>query len=204
MLKLKRYFLTGLLLILPLFITFYILILSFKFIDGILGGFINNYLRANWGFFIPGIGIILGILIVWLTGFIATHFLGKRMLSVLENRFVGLPGVRQIYPSAKQIVGFLFSKDKAAFKQVVLAEYPSKGIWSIGFITNDSFAEANQLTAQDLVHVFIPSTPGPWSGFLVLIPRENIKHLDISVEDGIRLIISGGILKPSLDKSAGI
>lgn len=197
MLKVKRYFLTGLLLVLPLFITCYILILSFKFIDGILGGFINNYLRANWGFFIPGIGIILGILIVWVSGFIATHFLGKRVLSALESRFIGLPGVRQIYPSAKQIVGFLFSKDKAAFKQVVLAEYPCKGIWSIGFITNDSFAEANEKTAQDLVHVFIPSTPGPWSGFLVLIPRENIKHLDISVEDGIKLIISGGILKPS-------
>ena len=200
MLKLKRYFLTGLLLVLPLFITFYILVLSFKFIDGILGGFINNYFRANWGFFVPGIGIILGILIVWLTGFIATHFLGKRMLSALENRFIGLPGVRQIYPSAKQIVGFLFSKDKAAFKQVVLAEYPCKGIWSIGFITNDSFAEANQLTGKDLVHVFIPSTPGPWSGFLVLIHKADIKHLNISIEDGIKLVFSGGILKPSLDK----
>lgn len=197
MLKVKRYFLTGLLLVLPLFITGYILVLSFKLIDGILGGFINNYLRANWGFFIPGIGIILGILIVWVSGFIATHFLGKRVLSALESRFIGLPGVRQIYPSAKQIVGFLFSKDKAAFKQVVLAEYPCKGIWSIGFITNDSFAEANEKTEQDLLHVFIPSTPGPWSGFLVLIPRESIKHLDISVEDGIKLIISGGILKPS-------
>lgn len=197
MLKVKRYFLTGLLLVLPLFITCYILVLSFKLIDGILGGFINNYLRNNWGFFIPGIGIILGILIVWLTGFAATHFLGKRALSSLENCFIGLPGVRQIYPSAKQIVGFLFSKDKAAFKQVVLAEYPCKGIWSIGFITNDSFAEANKKTAQDLTHVFIPSTPSPWSGFLVLIPREDIKHLDISVEAGIRLIISGGILKPS-------
>src|SRR3989338_6906087 len=196
MLKLKRYFLTGLLLILPLFITFYILILSFKFIDGILGGFINNYLRANWGFFIPGIGIILGILIVWLTGFIATHFLGKRMLSVLENRFVGLPGVRQIYPSAKQIVGFLFSKDKAAFKQVVLAEYPSKGIWSIGFLTNEAFDEAGEKIARDLAHVFIPSTPGPWSGFLILVPRKDIKLLDMSVEGAIKLIISGGILKP--------
>ena len=197
MLKVKRYFLTGLLLVLPLFITCYILVLSFKLIDGILGGFINNYLRSNWGFFIPGIGIILGILIVWLTGFIATHLLGKRVLSSLENRFIGLPGVRQIYPSAKQIVGFLFSKEKAAFKQVVLAEYPCPGIWSIGFITNDSFAEANEKTAQDLVHVFVPSTPSPWSGFLVLIPRENIKHLDISVEDGVKLIVSGGILKPS-------
>lgn len=195
--KLRRYFLTGLVLVLPLFITFYILFLSFKFIDGILGGFINNYLRANWGFFVPGIGIFLGILIVWLAGFIATHFLGKRVMSALEASFMALPGARQIYPAAKQIVSFLFSKDKAAFKQVVLVEYPSKGIWSIGFLTNDGFAEANQKAAEELSHVFIPSTPGPWSGFLVLIPRKNIKHLDISVEDGIKLIVSGGILKPS-------
>lgn len=195
--KLRRYFFTGLILVLPLFITFYVLFLSFKFVDGILGGFINNYLRANWGFFVPGIGIFLGILIVWLAGFIATHFLGKRVLFALETRFTALPGARQIYPAAKQIVSFLFSKDKAAFKQVVLVEYPCKGIWSIGFITNDSFAEANKKTGRDLTHVFIPSTPGPWSGFLVLIPRDDVRHLDISVEDGIKLIVSGGILKPS-------
>lgn len=199
MIKLRHYFFAGLLLILPLFITLYCIFFIFKFIDGICGGFINAYLKANFGFFIPGIGIVLGILIVLLAGFFASHFLGKKMLLVLEEWFLKFPGVRQIYPSAKQIVGFLFSKDKekAAFKKVVLVEYPSQGIWSVGFITNDAFREAQEKTGEELVHVFIATTPGPWSGFLVLIPKRDIKFLDMSIEDGMKLIISGGILKPS-------
>ncbi len=199
MIKLRHYFVAGLLLILPLFITLYFIFFIFRFIDGICGGFVNAYLKANFGFFVPGIGIVLGILIVLLAGFFASHFLGKKMLGGLENWFLKFPGVRQIYPSAKQIVSFLFSKDKnkAAFKKVALVEYPSKGVWSIGFITNDAFKEAQEKTQEDLVHVFVASTPGPWSGFLVLIPRRDIKFLDMSIEDGMKLIISGGILKPS-------
>lgn len=199
MLKLRHYFITGFLLLLPLYITFYLLFIIFKLIDGIFGGLINGYLRSNFGFSIPGIGIILGILIVLLAGFVVSHFLSKRVLSSIEKWFSRLPGVRQIYPSIKQMVGFLFSKDKVAFKKVVLVEYPSKGIWSIGFLTNEGFKEAKVKTQEDLFHVFIPGTPGPWSGFFVLIPRKEVKLLDMLVEDGIKLIVSGGILKPSED-----
>lgn len=202
MLKLRHYFITGFFLLLPLYITLYLLFIIFKLADGIFGGLINSYLKNNLGFSIPGIGIILGMLIVFLVGFIASHFLSKRVLSGIERWFSGLPGVRQIYPSAKQMVGFLFSRDKAAFKKVVLAEYPSKGIWSIGFLTNEGFKEAKARTQEDLLHVFIPSTPNPWTGFFVLIPRREVKFLDMLVEDGIKLIVSGGILKPSED-SAG-
>ena len=197
MLKLRRYFITGLLVVLPLFITLYVISIIFRFVDGIFGGLINSYLKSNFGFFIPGIGFVLGGLIVLLSGFLASHFLGKKALPAIEGWFIRLPGVRQIYPSTKQIIGFLFSKDKSAFKKAVLAEYPSKGIWSIGFITNEGFQEAKEKTQEELVHVFIATTPGPWSGFLVLIPKKDIKFLDMSVEDGIKLIVSGGILKPS-------
>ena len=196
MLKLRHYFVTGLLVILPLFITVYFIFFIFKFIDGICGGFIKAYLRANFGITIPGVGIALGIIIVLLAGFFASHFLGKRVLHVSEQWFLRLPGIRQIYPPAKQIIAFLFSKDKAAFKKVVLIEYPSKGIWSLGFVTNDAFKEAQEKTQEELVHVLIATTPSPWSGFLVLVPKRDIKFLDMPIEDGIRLIISGGILKP--------
>lgn len=200
--KLRHYFIAGLLLVLPLFITLYFLFFIFKLVDGIFGGVLNSYLRAHLGFSLPGVGIVLSILIVLGAGFLASHFLGKRVWLALEEWFLRLPAIRQIYPSAKQIVGFLFSKDKAAFKKVALVEYPSKGLWSIGFITNDaSFKEAQAKTQEDLVHVFVPSTPGPWSGFLVLIPRRDIKFLDMPVEDGIKLIISGGILKPNQSNS---
>lgn len=203
MLKLRHYFITGLLLLLPLYITFYLFFVIFKFIDGIFGGLINKYLRSSLGFSIPGVGIILGILIVILAGFIASHFFSKRVLSGIEKWFSGLPGIRQIYPSTKQMVGFLFSKDKVAFKKVVLVEYPSKGIWSIGFLTNEGFKEAKVKTQEDLLHVFIPGTPGPWSGFFVLIPKREVKFLDMLVEDGIKLIVSAGILRPS-EESTGV
>ena len=196
MLKIRRYFVTGLLLVLPIFISFYVFFVVFRFVDGIFGGLINSYLKANFGFFIPGIGFILGGAIVLFSGFLATHFLGKKALPALERWFFKFPGIRQIYPSTKQIISFLFSKDKASFKKVALVEYPSKGLWSVGFITNDGFEEAQKKTGEELVHVFIATTPGPWSGFLVLVPKKDIKFLDISVEDGIKLIISGGILKP--------
>ncbi len=197
MLKLRHYFVTGLLLLLPLYITFYLLSIIFRFIDGIFGGLINGYLKTNFGFFVPGIGIILGVLIVLAAGFVTSHFLSKRVLSGIERWFSKLPGVRQIYPSTKQIIGFLFSKDKAAFQKVVLVEYPSKGIWSIGFLTNEGFKEAQEKTQEELLHILIATTPSPWSGFFVLIPKGEVKFLDMSVEDGIKLIVSGGILKPA-------
>ncbi|MBU4252426.1 MAG: DUF502 domain-containing protein, partial [Candidatus Omnitrophica bacterium] len=103
---------------------------------------------------------------------------------------------RHVYPSIKQIVGFIFSKDKDVFKKVVLVEYPSKGIWSVGFMTNEGFREAQELTGQELVHVLIGSTPSPWSGFFILVPKNAVKFLEMSAEDGVKLIVSGGILKP--------
>ena len=196
MLRIRRYFITGLLVILPAFITIYFLFIIFSFIDGIWGSIINQYLKKYLGFAIPGLGFILGIITVFIVGFIATHFLSKKISYALESLFLKFPLVRQIYPAAKQIVDFLFSKDKPAFKKAVLVEYPSKGIWSIGFITNDGFKEAQEKIGQELLHVFIGTTPGPFSGFFVLIPKAEVIFLDMSVEDGLKLIVSGGIAKP--------
>ncbi len=195
--KIKRYFVTGLIVILPIFLTLYLLFIIFRLIDGLLGGIINRYLKAMFGFSIPGLGFILITLIILATGFIVSHLLSKRLLPLIEGWFLKLPGVRQLYPAIKQIVGFIFSKEKAAFKKVVLVEYPSKGIWSIGFMTNEGFREAQEKTGQELVHVLIGSTPSPWSGFFIIVPKKEVTFLEMSVEDGIKLIVSGGILKPS-------
>ena len=195
--KLKRYFITGLLTILPIFLTLYLLFIIFKLIDNIIGGIINSYLKAAFGFSIPGLGFILAILIILVTGFVVSHLVSKRALPLIERWFLKLPGIRQVYPSIKQIVGFIFSEDKAVFKKVVLVEYPSKGIWSVGFMTNEGFREAQELTGQELVHVLIGSTPSPWSGFFILVPKNAVKFLEMSAEEGIKLIVSGGILKPA-------
>lgn len=198
MMGLKRYFAAGLLVGLPVFLTLYLLFIIFKFIDGLFGVIINSYLKAAFGFSIPGAGILLGLLLILLAGFIVSHLLSKKALPVLERWFLKLPGIRQIYPIVKQITGFVFSKDKPAFKKVVLVEYPSKGIWSIGFMTNDGLEEAQEKTGRELVHVLIGSTPSPWSGFFILAPKDEVMFLDMSVEDGMKLIISGGIVKPPL------
>lgn len=195
--KLERYFITGLLAILPIFLTLYILFVIFRLIDGLLGVIINSYLRERLGFYIPGLGFILVILIILVTGFAVSHLLNKKMLPVMEGWFLRFPGVRQVYPAIKQIVIFIFSKDKDAFKKVVMVEYPSKGIWSLGFMTNESFREAQEKIGEELVHVLIGSTPSPWSGFFIIVPKKDVKFLEMSVEDGIKLIVSGGILKPS-------
>ncbi|MDO8662509.1 MAG: DUF502 domain-containing protein [Candidatus Omnitrophota bacterium] len=194
--KLKRYFVTGLLTILPVFLTLYILFIIFRLIDSIIGGIANRYLKAEFGFSIPGAGFIITILVTLVTGFVVSHLLSKRALPLIESWFLKLPGIRQVYPSIKQIIGFIFSKDKALFKKVVLVEYPSKGIWSVGFMTNEGFREAQELTGQELVHVLIGSTPSPWSGFFILVPKNAVKFLKMSAEEGIKLIVSGGILKP--------
>jgi len=193
--RIKRYFITGLLVVLPIFLTLYLLFVIFKLIDAIFGSIINSYLRAILGFSIPGLGLILGVLLILGVGVITSHLFSKKLIT-LERWFLMLPGIRQLYPPIKQIVGFIFSKDKAAFKKVVLVEYPSKGIWSVGFMTNEGFREAQEKIGQELIHVLIGSTPSPWSGFLILVPKNDVKFLDMPIEDGIKLIVSGGILKP--------
>ena len=193
---LRRYFGTGLLFTLPAFFTLYLIYIVFRFIDGIFGKLVNFYLKKHLGFAIPGVGIVLGIIVVTVIGFIATNYFGKRLFKALEGWFLKFPFIRRIYPAAKQIVDSFISKDSPAFKKVVLVEYPSKGIWAIGFYTNDSFEEAISKTGEDLIHVFIATTPSPLTGFLALVPKNNVTPLDISVEDGIKMIISAGIVRP--------
>lgn len=194
--KIKRYFFTGFLIILPAFITAYVLYVIFMFIDGIWGKVINFYLRKYLGFAIPGLGFILGILTILAVGFVATNLLGKRLFSFFEHIFRKFPVIKMIYDPAKQIVESFTSREKPAFKKVVLVEYPSKGIWSVGFLTNDGFKEAEEKAGEELLHVFIATTPSPLTGFLILVPRRNVKILDMPIEKGIKLVVSGGIVKP--------
>lgn len=194
--KIKKYFVTGLLTILPVFITLYLFYAIFLWIDSIIGGWINRYLNEAFGFIIPGLGFIMLILIILAVGFAVSHLLSKRSLPMFEGWLLKLPGFRQVYPPVKQIVSFIFSNNTFAFKRVVLVQYPSAGIWSVGFMTNEGFREAQELTGQELVHVLIGTTPGPWSGFFIMVPKKDVKFMEMTVEESMKLIISGGILKP--------
>jgi uncharacterized membrane protein len=194
--RLRTYFIAGLLVILPLFLTLAILAFVFRFVDGILGNIVNSYVRRTLGFYIPGIGIVLFVSLVLLTGILSTHFFGRFLNRLIDRVMERFPLLRHIYPSLKQIFRFIFSKEQMAFKRTVLLEYPCKGCWSLGFITNEGFREAKERTAQDLLNVFIPLAPNPASGFYVLAPRKDVIILDMEIKDAITLIFSGGVLNP--------
>ena len=192
---LKRYFVTGLIAIIPLFLTIYLFIFIFRFFDGILGGFLNNYIKSEFGFYIPGLGLMLSLAIILLAGFMTSRFVGREIFLLLEKWYASLPLIKSIYPAFKQLVTFLLSQKEGGFKKAVLVEYPSKGIWSIGFLTNEGLEKINNALSRDMVAVFLILTPGPLSGYVVFVPREELRFPDITVSDALKIVISGGVLK---------
>lgn len=188
---------TGLLIVLPVLITVYLFISLFAFFDNILGRYISRLTLAYFGSRIPGLGLLVFILLIFSTGFFATNFIGRKFLHYLENFWFKFPVIKKIYPAAKQVTRFLFSpKDPGALQKVVLVEYPSKGIYSIGFITNHADQEIQEKTGKELLNVLIPSVPNPLSGFVVLVPRVEVIYLDMTVEEAVKIIVSGGVLNP--------
>ncbi len=194
--KLRRYFLTGLAVLLPIVLTGYIIIIVFNFADNLLGKHINKYLHDLFGFYIPGLGLLLTAFIIVATGFFSSNFLGRKLLPFFEEILLRIPLVQQLYAPAKKIVSFFFSAKQQLFKQVVLIEYPRKGIWSLAFITNQGTPEIGAKLGKEMLNVFIPSTPGPLTGYFMFVPKEDVIFLDISVEDALKLFISGGVLNP--------
>jgi len=128
---------------------------------------------------------------------LATNLLGKRLFQVLESWFMKFPFIRQIYVPAKQIVNSFASKDRPAFKKVVLVEYPSKGIWSIGFLTNEKIESVNKEFGREMAAVFVPNSPGPLTGYVIFVPKQEIKFLDMPVGEALKIIISGGVVAGS-------
>lgn len=192
--KIRRYFITGLVSIIPISLTVYVLVFIFKFLDGILGRFINEYFKSKLGFFIPGLGLILSTCLVFIAGFMASWLIGRKIFQKLEDLFSSLPLVKNIYPAFKQLVLFLLAQKEFGFQKVVLVEYPSKGLWSVGFLTNDQFPKISGIFNKEMVSVFVPSSPGPLTGYVVFVPREDLKFPDISVSDALKIIISGGVV----------
>lgn len=194
--RLKRYLITGLLLVIPVFLTAYVLIVIFTFLDGILGRYINAYLKELLGFYIPGLGFLFLFIFIASIGFLANRFIGRKFFPFLEKWFSKLPIIDKIFPTAKHIVAFILAQKEFGFKKVVMVEYPSKGIWSLGFITNEEFKKIEETVNKAMVSVFIPNSPGPLTGYVVFLPKEEVRFVDISVMDAIKIIISGGVYKP--------
>ncbi len=196
MTRLRKYFITGLAVVVPVFLTVYVLVVLFSFTDNILGRFLNVYFRNALGFNIPGLGVLIFLLLILSVGFLANRYIGKKIFPLIDRWFSSLPLIRNIYPTFKQVISFILAQKEFGFKKVVLAEYPSKGIWSLGFLTNEEFQELSLILKEPMVSVFVPTPPSPFSGFLIFVAKEDLKFPDISIADAFKIIISGGVFKP--------
>jgi len=196
--RLRTYFLTGIVVSAPVGITIWLIWLFVAFVDHTVVPLIPDAYNPSdvLGVSVPGIGIIVLLLVVTIIGFLVTNFFGRFMVRMGENMVARVPVVRTIYGVLKQIFDAVLSQSEGAFREVVLIEYPRKGIWVLGFVTSNTQGEVQRVTPHEMVNVFLPTTPNPTSGFLLFVPRKDCITLDMSVEEGVKLVISGGIVSP--------
>jgi len=195
---LKNYFLTGLLVILPIFITAYVIWHLIKAMDAVLKFIPDKYLPETYiNIYIPGLGLILVVLLILIVGILTRNIAGRRVLQLWDNLVDRIPLARILYSSVKQLLQAFFFQNSNSFQRVALIEYPRRGIYVLGFITGESRGEVQEKTNRKMINVFIPTTPNPTSGFYVLVPEEDLMLLDMSVEDAFKLLISGGLVSPN-------
>lgn len=187
---LRTYFLTGLFIVIPLVVTILLLIWAFNQTDAILGGLIFRIFKIR----VVGLGLITLLFLITLTGLLAHNYLGRKLISFGENLLHKIPILSKVYGIAKQITETLTKADKNSFRQVVLVEYPRKGIYSPGFLTSE--APITTSTGQKLISVLMPTVPNPVSGIIIFVPEEDVTVLDMSIEDGFKLIITAGVIQP--------
>lgn len=194
---LRRWFVAGLLVWVPLGVTIFIVGFLVRLLNSSLLLLPKRYSPEHWlGFPLPGFGVILGLVIVLLTGFLVANFAGRRVLALVEHLLDRIPLVRSVYGGVKRLTETIFSEDNESFRRVLLVEYPRRDMWTLAFQTGTTVDEVQAKTAKDVITVYIPTTPNPTSGFVVLVPRDDVIPLDMSVEDGLRMIISMGVVGP--------
>jgi uncharacterized membrane protein len=194
----KKYFITGLLIWIPLAITIWVLKLVVDVLDQSLGLLPSQLRTENWlGFHVPGLGAILTLVIVLLTGIFATNFFGAQLVRVWHQVLHRIPVVNSIYSSVKQISDTLFSSSGQAFRKALLVQWPHQGMWTIGFLTGTPGGDVTRHIPQDCVSVYVPTTPNPTGGYFVIVPRKDVVELDMTVDEALKYIISMGVVPPA-------
>jgi uncharacterized membrane protein len=200
--RFRRYLVTGLLIWVPLAATILIFSLLIRFTDRALVLLPSRYRPENWftetwpDFNIPGFGAIVAIIVLLITGFLGANLLGRRLVHTYERIFERIPLVRSVYGSIKHFAEIIFSEDGTSFKKVLMIEYPRPGLYSLCFLTSEKPKEVQHRTGEEVVTVFLPTTPNPTSGFMLFVPRNEIVELDMAVDDALKLIISLGVVVP--------
>jgi uncharacterized membrane protein len=202
MARLRRYILTGLFVWVPLAVTIIIFQLIIGYADNLLYVLPDAWQpKALFGFNIPGLGVIVVLVVLFLTGFLASNYLGRFLLSVGDEVMEHIPVVRSVYSAVKQISDTMFTNKGKSFRKVVMIRYPQKDTWSLAFQTSESLGEVNMKMPGHMVSVFVPTTPNPTSGFLLMVSREDMIELDMSVDDALKMIISLGVIVPPWPKT---
>ncbi len=197
----RRTFLTGLLVSLPLAITAVVFVFIFRSLDNLLGPLVMEILvlvgiPGAAGYTLPGVGVITTLALVFGVGVFTTNYLGRKLWDLGERIVTQIPIIRTVYIGAKQVIDTFSTSNTQAFSKVVMLEYPRHGIYCLAFITGGTEGEVQANVGRNLVNIFVPTTPNPTSGFLLMIPKDDVIELEMSIEEGIKMIVSGGIVTP--------
>jgi uncharacterized membrane protein len=189
--SIRNTFLAGLLLFIPLVATVYVLWFGFDFLDGLL----RPLLKRVLGVYLPGFGVVATLLLIFALGSFARLALGRRIVLALEQAIMRVPLVKTVYATVKHASEALIDNRASGFKGVVLVQYPRRGCYVIGFTTGANISEARERTGKELVNVFVPTAPNPTSGMVIMVPQQEVIPLEMSVEEGLKLIVSGGFAR---------
>ena len=191
--RIRNNFIAGIVVLIPIGIILYLTLAIVKVSSKILPKEINpnNYLPYN----IPGIEIVIALLLITLIGWLSLSFIGKKLLNIFDNILNKIPILRTIYSAFAQMLE-TFTSNKVSKKNVVLVEYPRKGTWAVGFATNENTGEIKNKIGQEVINVFVPTTPNPTSGFLLMFPKEDVIYLDLTFEQASKFIVSAGSTNP--------
>ena len=200
--KIRRYFFTGLVITAPLGITIYLSFIFINFVDNKVKNLVPNKYNPDsyLPFDIPGTGLIVAVFSLIVIGFFTAGIFGRFFLNLGENLINKLPIVRSLYNALKQIFETILGSSSKAFREVVIIEYPRKGLWAVAFITAETKGEVKTKLKNESVNVFLPTTPNPTSGFMLFVPKKDLIRLNMNIEEGMKLVISGGIITPPIRK----
>jgi len=196
--RFRAYLFAGILVTAPIFITFYLAYVFVTFVDSKITPLIPAQYNPETylPFALPGLGLVVLIVALVLVGAVTASFFGRLWVRISDRLLSQMPIIRNVHSAVKQILETILAQQSNAFREAVLIEYPRRGIWAIGFLTGQTKGEVQNLTEEDCINVFLPTTPNPTSGFLLFVPNKDLIRLDMSVEDAIKMVISGGIVTP--------
>ncbi len=196
----RRYLVAGFLVWVPVLVTVWVIKFIISLMDKSIDLLPHTWQPVNFlGFDLPGLGLVLTLVILFFTGMFVTNFLGRRLVEQWDKIINRIPLVRSVYMGVKQVMQTLFTPGGTAFRKVLLVEYPRKGLWSIAFQTAFTSEEVSKHIKTDMLTIFIPTTPNPTSGFLMMIPKKDVIELDISVDQALKMVISLGVVQPLPD-----